>query len=75
MSRKEKYSEEYLTKLWADFQASNKKLKEFCKEGNLNYISIYTALRKKGIMTFLKKGTKPKATTTATVATPEPAKV
>jgi len=74
MSRKEKYSEEYLTKLWSEFQGSNKKLKEFCKDGNLNYISIYTALRKKGIMTFLKKG-KNKTLASTVTATPEPVKV
>jgi len=60
MSRKVKYTKEYLTTLWTDFQKlnkeSNKKLKEYCKDNNLNYISIYTALRKNEVMTFLKKG-------------------
>ena len=56
MSRRVKYSKEYLTNLWSEFQKSNKKLKEYCKENNLNYISIYTALRKNSIMTYLKKG-------------------
>lgn len=59
MSRRIKYTKEDLTNLWAEFtelQKSGKKLKEYCKEKNLNYISIYTALRKNNIMTFLKKG-------------------
>jgi len=61
MSRKIKYTKPYLEGLWADFQASGKKLKEYCKTTNgddgkpLNYISIYTALRKNGIMEYLKK--------------------
>ena len=63
MSRKVKYTKEYLENLWAEFQKSDKKLKEFCKTTNgedgkpLNYISIYTALRKNGIMEYLKKDT------------------
>jgi len=61
MSRKEKYDKAYLENLWSDYQKSGKKLKEYCKNTNgvdgtpLNYISIYTAFRKKGIMEYIKK--------------------
>lgn len=73
MSRKEMYNEEYLIKLWNEFQGSNKKLKEFCKDGKLKYNSIYTALRKKRIMNSLKEG-KNKAVVATTITTPEPVK-
>ena len=61
MSRRVKYTKVYLEGLWADYQKSGKKLKEYCKTTNgedgtpLNYISIYTALRKNGIMEYIKK--------------------
>jgi len=61
MSRHIKYYKPYLENLWADYQKSGKKLKEYCKtalgeDGKpLNYISIYTALRKNGVMEYLKK--------------------
>jgi hypothetical protein len=75
MSRKIKYTKPYMEGLWSDFQASGKKLKEYCKTTNgedgkpLNYISIYTALRKNDIMQFLKKKA-PAPEATAPVETP-----
>jgi hypothetical protein len=66
MSRKIKYDKPFLENLWAEYQKSGKKLKEYCKEKDLNYISIYTALRKNEIMKFLKKKpTTPTPTPTA----------
>lgn len=61
MSRRIKYNKSYLENLWADYQKSGKKLKEYCKTTNgednlpLNYISIYTALRREGVMEYIKK--------------------
>ena len=61
MSRKVKYDKLFLENLWAEYQKSGKKLKEYCKvtigpDGKpLNYISIYTALRKNGVMEYIKK--------------------
>jgi len=82
MSRKIKYTKPYMEGLWADFKASGKKLKEYCKTTNgedgkpLNYISIYTALRKNGIMQFLKKKTTaPTSTVTAEITSQEPTAV
>ena len=58
MSRARKYSKEMLLNIWEEYQKSGKKLKALCKEKELNYISIYTALRKNDIVEFLKKGKK-----------------
>lgn len=68
MSRKVKYDKTFLNNLWAEYQKSGQKLKEYCKNNNLNYISIYTALRKNDVMQFIKKGkTKPVAEVKETV--------
>lgn len=73
MSRKIKYDEAFLKNLWSEYQGSGKKLKEYCKDTigpdgkPLNYISIYTALRKNGIMKFIKKKTNVQPVETATV--------
>jgi len=81
MSRKVKYTKSYLEGLWADFQSSGKKLKEYCKTTNgedgkpLNYISIYTALRKNGVMEYLKKKTKVVAAPVVETAVQEPSAV
>ena len=79
MSRKIKYTKPYLQTLWADFESSGRKLKEYCKTTNgedgkpLNYISIYTALRKNKIMEFLKKNKGTKVAAQAPVVeTPPP---
>jgi len=56
MSRARKYTKEMLQSLYEEYQKSGKKLKALCKEKELNYISIYTAFRKNGIVEFLKKG-------------------
>ncbi len=69
MSRKIKYDKSYCENLWADYQKSGKKLKEYCKDKDLNYISIYTALRRNDVMNFIKKG-KNKPVVTVPVQTP-----
>ena len=71
MSRRIQYHKDYLENLWADYQKSGKKLKEYCKttlgeDGKpLNYISIYTALRKNGVMEYIKKNKTKTVTPTA----------
>ncbi len=57
MARKEKYTKEYLTSLWTEFQtwgeqnASQKsKLKPFCESKGLTYISIYSGFVKHKIL-------------------------
>ena len=75
MSRRIKYHKEYLENLWADYLKSGKKLKEYCKVTNgedgtpLNYISIYTALRKNGVMEYIKKNKNKTASATVAPAT------
>lgn len=64
MSRARKYSKEMLQNLYEEYLKSGKKLKALCKEKELNYISIYTAFRKNGIVEFLKKGKKEEKKTT-----------